>query len=119
MVKRTGPMNYQLQQLLVQLEDKTRESKLWRRVADDIKKPSRQRRTVNVYKIEKYAREGETIVVPGKVLSVGELTKKVDVAAVSFSQEARRKIEDAKGRILSIQQLLHENPEGRKVRILG
>lgn len=119
MVKRTGPTNYQLQQLLAQLEDKAKESKLWRRVADDIKKPSRQRRTVNVYKIEKYVRDGETVVVPGKVLSQGDLTKKVDVAAVSFSQEARRKIQEAKGRIMSIQQLLHENPEGKKVRILG
>ena len=72
-----------------------------------------------MYKIEKYARDGETVVVPGKVLSVGDLTKKVEVAALTFSAEAKRKIEEAKGRTLSLQELLHENPEGRKARILG
>ena len=59
------------------------------------------------------------VVVPGKVLSVGDLTKKVEVAALTFSAEAKRKIEEAKGRTLSLQELLHENPEGRKARILG
>jgi len=85
----------------------------------DIKKPSRQRRTVNIYKINKSARDGETIVVPGKVLSVGDLSKKVDVAALTFSAEAKRKIEDANGKVMSITELLQNNPEGKKVRILG
>ncbi len=119
MVKRTGPTNYQLKELLTQLEGKALQSKFWKRIREDLQKPTRQRRTVNVYKIEKFARDGETIVVPGKVLSVGDLTKKVDVAALNFSEEARRKIEEAKGKTLSLQELLHKNPEGKNVRILG
>ena len=59
------------------------------------------------------------MIVPGKVLSVGELTKKVDVAALNFSSEARRKITQAKGKVLSISELLHKNPDGKNVRILG
>ena len=119
MVKRTGPTNYQLKELLVQLESKAYQSKFWGRIKEDLQKPTRQRRIVNVYKIEKFARDGETVVVPGKVLSVGDLTKKVEVAALTFSEEARRKIEEAKGRALSIQELLQENPQGKNVRILG
>ena len=103
MATRTGPMNYQLQQLLSELDSKVQDSKFWKRVVKDLNKPARQRRTVNVYKIEKFAREGETVLVPGNVLSVGEITKKVDVAAVKFSKEAVRKITDANGKILSIQ----------------
>lgn len=118
-MKRTGPTNHQVQELLAALEEKGRTNKLWRRLADDLKKPARQQRLVNVYKIEKYAQQGETIVVPGKVLSVGELSKKVDVAALTFSTEARRKIEAAKGKALSIGELFHQNPEGKNVRILG
>lgn len=116
---RTGPTNYQLQMLIAELEPKAVESAFWRRVVYDLKKPSRQRRTVNVYKINRYARDGETILVPGKVLSVGELTKKVDVAAVNFSADAQRKIIHAKGKIFTIHDLLKQNPEGKKVRILG
>lgn len=119
MTKRTGPTNYQLQQLLIELESKSRQSRFWSRIVQDLKKPSRQRRIVNVYKINKFAREGETIVVPGKVLSVGDLDKKIDVAALNFSQEARTKIEKAKGKTLSISELFKQNPEGRNVRILG
>ncbi len=115
---RSGPTNYQLNLLLTELEPRARASPFWRKVADDLRKPARQRRMVNVYKIQQYAQDGETIVVPGKVLSVGELTKKVTVAAVNFSTEARKKI-DAQGKTLTIGELLRQNPEGRKVRILG
>ncbi|MBI2103287.1 50S ribosomal protein L18e [Candidatus Woesearchaeota archaeon] len=119
MAVRTGPTNYQLQLLLMELEMKARSSPFWKRVASDLQKPTRQRRVVNVYKIEKFAQEGETILVPGKVLSVGDLHKKVAVAALTFSEDAARKIKEAKGSVLSIQELLKRNPEGKKVRILG
>ena len=114
-----GTTNYQLQVLLNELEPKAIESAFWKRIVKDLKKPSRQRRTVNVYKIDKYAREGETVVVPGKVLSLGEISKKVDVAALTFSAEARKKIEQANGKIMTITELLQQNPDGKKVRILG
>ncbi len=114
-----GPTNYQLQNLLVELEVKAQESRFWKRVVKDLTKPSRQRRTVNIYKIDCYARDGETVLVPGKVLSVGEITRPVSVAAVNFSSEAKRKIIEAKGKALSIKELLHSNPDGKKVRILG
>lgn len=119
MTVRTGPTNHQLQLLLKELETKARVSPFWKRIMHDLQKPTRQRRIVNVYKIEKFAREGETVVVPGKVLSMGDLNKKVTVAALTFSEEASRKIHEAKGTVLSIQELLQKNPEAKKVRILG
>lgn len=119
MVKPTGPTNYQLVQLLNALEAKARESNFWKRVAEDLKKNTRQRREVNVYKINQLAQKGEIILVPGKVLSVGTLDKKVDVAALNFSVDARKKIQEAKGKTLSIHELLKQNPEGKNVRILG
>ncbi|PIN74252.1 50S ribosomal protein L18e [Candidatus Woesearchaeota archaeon CG10_big_fil_rev_8_21_14_0_10_45_16] len=116
---RHGTTNYQLQGLLTQLEEKARENAFWKRIHKDLNKPSRQRRSVNMYKIDQQARDGETIVVPGKVLSLGSLSKKIDVAAFQFSADAKRKIEEAKGQALSIQELLQKNPEGKKVRIVG
>ena len=119
MVKRTGPTNYQVQLLLKELEPKLHESNFWRRVIKDLNKPTRQRREVNIYKINKCARDGEIILVPGKVLSVGEIDKKVEVAAMNFSEEAKRKIIQDKGKVMTISELLKNNPEGKKVRILG
>jgi large subunit ribosomal protein L18e len=120
MVKRTGPTNYQLKLLIEELEKKAvaGKVKLWGRLANDLKKPSRQRRTVNVYKIDKNAKDGETVVVPGKVLNVGELKKKIEVAAFCFSESAKEKIEKV-GKAISIKELMETNPEGKKVRILG
>ncbi len=118
-MKRTGPSNYQLQQLLTQIKDVARESPFWKRIAKDLAKPSRQRRSVNLYKINNYAKGNEIVCVPGKVLSVGEITKKIDVAALNFSVPAREKILKLQGRVMTIQELLAENPQGKKVRILG
>jgi len=111
--------NYQLQQLILELEGKAIQSAFWKRVVKDLSKSARRRNTVNIYKIDKCAREGETILVAGKVLSVGNLSKKVVVAALNFSNEARDKIVQSKGTVLSIQDLIQQNPEGKKVRILG
>lgn len=91
---------------------------LWKRVAEDLEKPTRARRTVNVFKIDASARDGETLIVPGKVLGEGDLTKKVTVAAFSFSDGARAKINKT-GKALSINELVRSNPKGAKVRILG
>lgn len=92
--------------------------KLWKRIASDLEKPSRQRRVVNIYKIEENAKDGETIIVPGKVLGMGELKRKINVAAITFSEEAEEKI-NAQGKAMSINDLMKQNPKGSKVRILG
>ena len=119
MVKRTGPSNYQVQLLLAELEPKAKASKFWKRILLDLNKPTRQRRVVNLYKIDKAARNGEMIVVPGKVLSEGTISKQVEVAAMSFSEQAKQKIEAAQGKVYSIKELLQKNPDGKNVRILG
>ena len=55
---------------------------------------------------------------PGKVLGAGYLSKKVAVAAFSFSGSAKTLIEKSGGRIMGIGDLAKENPEGKNVRIL-
>jgi large subunit ribosomal protein L18e len=91
---------------------------LWTRIAEDLEKPTRARRIVNIFKIDMYAKEGDIVIVPGKVLGEGDLTKKVTVAAFAFSDEARAKITKS-GKALTIPELVKQNPKGQKVRILG
>ena len=120
MVKRTGPQSLELQTLIRELRKlgSKEKSALWKRVAEDLEKPTRIRRKVNLYKIEKVLRKDETAVVPGKVLSLGEYNKKNSIAAYQFSEGARKKI-DKTGKAISIHQLMKENPKGKKVRIVG
>ena len=92
---------------------------LWKRIASELERPSNQRREVNVYKLDANAKDGEVVIVPGKVLGNGALSKKVTVAALSFSNSAVNKIVSKQGQTLTIQELMEKNPKGSKVRIMG
>jgi len=120
MAKRTGPTNQYLRSLIDELRDLSKQQKvnLWDRIAEDLEKSTRRRRTVNIYKIDKYTRDDETAIVPGKVLSIGKLNKKIKVAAFQFSDQAKEKI-NLVGKALTIKELIKENPKGSKVRIIG
>src|SRR4030042_2368878 len=109
--------NEQLMELLQLLKKTAIENNaaIWKRVASDLEAPTRKRRLVNVYKLEKYAKDNETVVVPGKVLGTGELNKKIIVAAYTFSEQAVQKINE-KGKTMSIKELVENNPKGNKVR---
>ncbi len=117
---RTGPTNLALKKLIIdtrKLGNKDK-SKFWIRISEELSKSTRQRRQVNIETINTTVKEGETAVVPGKVLSNGELTKKVTVAAYTFSEKAKEKI-NKKGKAITLQQLMKDNPTGKKVRIFG
>ena len=116
----TGPTNPVLRALVRRLreEGRKRKAKIWLELADRLSRPRRGRAEVNVSQLERYAGEGETVVVPGKVLAAGRLTKALRVAAFRFSAPAKRKIVGAGGEALSLLQLLEENPEGKGLRIV-
>lgn len=109
--------NIQTRKLVSSLKKAGKEIALWKRIAEEIEKPTKSMPSVNISKIDKYLREGETAIVPGKVLSVGNQTKNITVAAFKFSEAAKEKI-NKKGKALTIEELLKTNPKGNKVRIL-
>jgi len=92
--------------------------KIWKDIAERLARPKRLYAEVNVSKIQRYANEGDMIVVPGKVLGGGKILKPVTVAALSFSESAKRKIESVGGKCLSIRELVEMNPKGSNVRIM-
>ena len=121
MSKRTGPTNPILQSLIQELKDRGREQSisLWRRIAIDLEKPTRQRRVVNLSSISRYTKENEIIVVPGKVLGAGSLSHKLTISAFQFSNGAKEKIQKAGAKIIPLLELSKENPTGKGVRIIG
>ena len=102
------------------LKAKTRETEaaIWRDIALRLEKPRKNWAEANLSKIERYANEGETIVVPGKVLAAGRIDKKVTVAAYSFSEAAAKAIVAAGGKTLTLEELAKSNPKGTGVRIM-
>lgn len=120
MRQRNDTRNEELKALISDLKKLSIDSnvKIWKRIAEDLEKPVRQKRIVNVYKLSKYSSENDLIVVPGKVLGTGELTHKINVAAHGFSSDALRKISE-KGEAMTIKDLMKKNPTGKNVKILG
>ena len=120
-MKRTGPTNPLLQELIGELKKRSNEQSvnLWKRVALDLEKPTRQRRIVNLSKISRYTKENEIIVVPGKVLGSGMLNHKLTISAYQFSDQAKDKIEKAGAKIIPLLELSKEKPDGKKLRIIG
>lgn len=93
--------------------------KIWKTVAVRLGKSLRNRPEVNLDRIDRNAKKNETVVVPGKVLGSGELSKSLTVAAFSFSGNAKKKIIDAKGKAVTIREIMEKNPKGNNIRIMG
>lgn len=91
---------------------------LWKKVAYELSRPRRQRVEVNLSKIDAFADNDGTILVPGKVLGSGNVSKKVTVAAFAFSESAKHLISMAGGKALTIESLRKTNPEGKGVTII-
>lgn len=119
--KKLKTTNPELISLIRLLRKAARENKanIWRAVAEYLSKSRRRRRAVNVSRINRYTKEGDEVVVPGKVLGAGLITHPVKVAALDFSDQARQKIIKAKGKCLSIPELIKLNPKGSNVKIIG
>ena len=120
-MKPTGPTNPVLHELITCLRKESTSSKaaLWDRIADDLEKSTRARRVVNINKLARFTKANETIVVPGKVLGSGALSHSIVVAALGFSAGARERIEAAKGKTLSIEQLLKQKPKAKDLKLMG
>jgi large subunit ribosomal protein L18e len=120
-MKRSGTTNENLKGLVLNLKKNShsREAKIWKRVASDLEKPSRQRRVVNLSRLNRFTKENETVVVPGKVLGAGSISHSIVIAALAFSGNARQQIEKANGKCITIPELLKQNPKGKDVRIIG
>src|SRR3990167_3437297 len=107
MSKRTGPTNHLLLKLVEELKKRSNEqdANIWRRVADDLEKPTRQRRVVNLSSLSRYTKENEIVVVPGKILGAGTIEHKLTISAFQFSNGAKEKLEKAGSKIVTLLEL--------------
>ena len=112
-------MDPRINSLISELKAVSRETgtELWNEIAHQLEGPRRNYAEVNLGHIERYAKENETIIVPGKVLGSGILNKGVTIAAVDFSKTAEMKIKQANGEPIRLEQILGRNKDGSNVRI--
>jgi large subunit ribosomal protein L18e len=112
--------NPRLLELIEQLKNHSYENKapIWKDTAKRLSKPRRNWAEVNLSRISRYAKKGEVILVPGKLLGSGNIDKSVTVASFHASETARKKIKASGGSVLTIEELMNKNPKGSGVRIM-
>lgn len=103
MPKPTGPTNPTTNKLIMEFGKK--KEACFKKIARELKKSARSKKGVNISKINNIAQANESVVIPGKVLSIGEIKKPVNVYALSYSAAAKSKIIKAGGSCHSIEEL--------------
>ncbi len=91
----------------------------WVEIANLLALPRRQQIIKNLDEIEKQCKEGDTIIVPGKVLGKGDVSKRIRISAFSYSQEAREKLKAKKSEIVSIADEIKKNPKAEGIKVLS
>ena len=116
--KPTGPSDY-YKRKLARILWKTKK-RIWKDVSKRISKPKKNKVEINLYKINNKTKNGNVIVVPGKILGMGSLDHTVIIACLNASKSARQSIENSstESKIISIGELLEKNPSGSNVKII-
>ena len=110
MAKKIIKTNPNLIELINKLYEQSRNEDvaIWKDVAQRLERSNRRTAEVNLSDIARHAEAGETILVPGKVLS----------NALKFSAKAQEKIESAGGECIAIDEIIESNPKGSNIRIM-
>lgn len=90
----------------------------WFRISELLASPRKNKIEKNLDTINKESKDGEIIIVPGKVLSMGELNKKIKIVALDFSDSAKEKILKSGNKLSTILEEIKTNPEAKGVKIL-
>ena len=113
-----------------------KKNKAWIKIAEVLSGPRKNRVNLNLKEINKEidalppsrsvgsrsggkgTSEEKIVVIPGKVLSQGEISKKIKIVALNFSEKAKEKLLKSKCEISSIIKEIKKNPRGKEIKIL-
>ena len=95
-----------------------RKNPAWLKVAKIIAGPRRLQPAINLSEIDKNSEIGDTILVPGKILSKGEITKKIKLCALSISAQAKEKLKSTKSEFVHIIDEINKNKKAEGIKII-
>ena len=81
---------------------------LWKKLYRMVEVPARKRPVVNLSKIEANTKDGDKVVVPGKVLFDRKISRKVTISAMEYSSTALGSLRDAGCSVIDIKEMLKE-----------
>jgi large subunit ribosomal protein L18e len=93
-------------------------SPAWLKLAKLLSQSTRNQSSVNLEDIDSQISMGDTVLVPGRVLSVGEITKKVKICSFGISKEAAEKLKKTKSEWVHILDEIKKNPKAEGIKII-
>ena len=103
---------------LVETLIKGKKNEKWLEVLGNLSGPRRKRIDMNLKEINDKVESGDKIVIPGKVLSQGEIGKKIKISALNFSEKAKEKLLKAGCEVNSILEEIKSNPSAEGIKII-
>ena len=103
---------------IVETVKEAKKNEKWLKLAQIISSSRKKYRSVNLKEIDRETKEGDTVVVIGKVLGSGDITKKIRVCALGFSESAKEKLREHKGEIVMLLEEIRKNPKMEGIKVI-
>jgi large subunit ribosomal protein L18e len=123
MVKSKTLIEKQLQRktnsVLVETIIAAKKKEQWSEVAELLSGSRRKRINLNLTELNGIeAEDKDILVVPGKVLSEGNVDKKMKIVALGFSERAKEKLLKSGCKVSSILEEIKSNPTAKDIKVL-
>ncbi len=92
---------------------------IWSRLIKMAKGRALSKTVVNIKKIAQYTSEGDSVLVPGKVLGVGSIPHKITLYSFSISETAAELVIKAGGSVNPVYDAVKNHPTGKGLIMLG
>lgn len=103
---------------VVETIELAKKNEKWRDVAKLVSGSTRKFTSINLFEIDEKTKAGDTVAIVGKVLSKGDLTKKIVVCGLSISEAAREKLKETKSEFVFLMDEIKKNPKMEGVKLL-
>jgi len=90
----------------------------WRDIALRLNSSRNHYADVNLGKLDRVTKDGDTIVIPGNLLSTGILHNKLKLSAFKVSEKAKIKLQESGSEFIELTELAKENPKGTDIKII-
>jgi large subunit ribosomal protein L18e len=92
-----------------------KKSPFWVRVGELTGRAVRKRPGINLSRLTKVTKKDQVVLVASRVLGTGQMHHPITVAALGFTNSARRLIEKSGGKIITLEEMAIQHPTGKDV----
>tara|TARA_Y100000310_G_C20693441_1_gene823874 strand:- start:4596 stop:4967 length:372 start_codon:yes stop_codon:yes gene_type:complete len=92
--------------------------KAWLPIAKSLSGSTRNYVSINLSDLDKKTKVGDTVLVLGKVLSKGSLTKKIRICALSISELALERLKETKSEFVTVLEEIQKNKKAEGLLII-